>query len=112
MFSSVNALKGQFGTDQLFGGESRHARFFQGAGPGGGAQGRDREHHLPRLWSATDMVMAISRRGARSDRSQHSDGAPGAARRDLPAWCPTSPPDGAGYITGANISINGGCTWP
>jgi acetoacetyl-CoA reductase len=47
--SSINGSKGAVRSNQLLGRQGRDARFHQGLGSGGGAQGRDRKHNFPRL---------------------------------------------------------------
>ena len=105
--SSVNAIKGQFGQTNYSGGQGRHGGLLQGARAGGGEEGRHREHGFA---------------GLRRDRP--GDGDPPEVREQIVASIPMGrasrkpeeiaavvaflASEEAGYITGANISVNGG----
>jgi hypothetical protein len=100
--------EGRLRPDQLFRRQGRHARLHQGAGAGSGEEGRDREHHQPGLHRHQDGDgdSAGSAGFARSCRRFRRAG--WASRKKSPAWWPTWLPKKRRFVTGANISINGG----
>ena len=93
--------------DQLLRRQGRHARLHDGAGAGGGEQGRDGQHRQPGLHRAPTW----SRRSARTCSTRSSPASRSSAwarrttsRRSCPGWPPTK----SGFATGADFSVNGG----
>ncbi len=86
--SSVNGEKGQFGqTNQLFGGQGRHARLHQGRGARVREEGRDCQHDLAGLHRHEDGDGDPDRGARVEDHSADSDGAPGQAGGSRGAGC-------------------------
>ena len=93
--------------DQLLGRQGRHARLHDGAGAGGGEQGRHRQHRRARATSRTDMVKAI-----RQDVLDKIIAGIPVKRLGTPddiasivSWVAS---DESGFATGADFSVNGG----
>jgi pimeloyl-ACP methyl ester carboxylesterase len=107
----INSLgeraEGRVWPDELFGCQGGHARFHQGPSTGGSQERRDDKHHFARLHRNQDGDGDPGKHTEREDPAADTTRAPGQARGSgridyLPSL------DEAAFVTGANISINGG----
>jgi acetoacetyl-CoA reductase len=105
--SSVNAIKGQFGQTNYSAAKAGHGGLLQGARAGSGEEGRHREHGLAGL-RRDRPGDGDPRRRARADHRVDPDGAASRGRGNRRGGRRSSPRKRPGYITGANISVNGG----
>ena len=92
LISSVNGQKGQLGTNQLFGRESRRDRLRQGAGAGKRQQGDHRQRDLPRLHRHRDGAGGAGGGSQTKDPPASFLWAGSASRKRSPARSFSSPP--------------------
>ena len=107
---SVNGEKGQFGPDQLLGGQGRHARLHDGAGAGGRAQGRDGQHRQPGLHRHRHG-QARSGRTCSTRSSPPSRSSGWARRRTSPRSCSGWPARIRASRPAPTSRATAACTW-
>jgi acetoacetyl-CoA reductase len=104
--SSVNGRR-VLRSDQLFRRQGRHARFHQGPGARSGQAGRDGQHHFPG-YIGTKMVTAIPQEILDSKILPQIPVNRLGKPEEIAGLVAYLASDEAAFVTGANISINGG----